>query len=721
MKNSGDFAQLLRRCRAGEVSHTDLLAAVDVLLRQPGTDMAGLLETLASEDRDARSPLPLSLVFALLHKINGAREGNSATESDATWYRAADPTLTVVSGTVPRGAGIQPPPDKPDREIGRTLKGRFELLERLGHGGMSTVYKAVDRRKSEALLSEPNVAVKIIRAELAEHPDMFAVLQRETHKAQSLGHPNIIRVFDCDRDGETVFMTMEYLAGASLGRRLARARDEGLPKGAALAIIGDIASGLAFAHRNGVVHGDLKPSNVIITDAGEVKVIDFGIARLLPFRAAETKPTATGEQQRPLSAVTPAYASPEMLEGKEPDPRDDVYALACVAYTLLTGRHPFDREASNLARDAKLRPAPHRKLTRAQFKALAAALAFERERRTPTVERLIAELRPRSRARKAADLVLGTAVAAAVIVLGIIVYTGIYPGDARESSAIATAAAAGATADTFRDCDVCPRMKTVPAGSFVQGLASAAEADQPAEAPARLVTIGAPFAIGAHETTLAEYAVFAEETARESTGCAVYDGDWQSGAAFGWRDTAYVQAPSHPVACVSWDDARAYSSWLSAKTGRRYRLPSASEWEYAARGGAAEHERQADPRTACGNGNVADRAAAERYDGWTVHDCTDGYVYTAPVGSFAPNPFGLYDMVGNVFEWVDDCWHDDYRGAPTDGAAWGGGDCSLHELRGGSWFTAPSLANSVTRNRFAADYRSNSFGFRVVREIADAE
>jgi formylglycine-generating enzyme required for sulfatase activity len=716
MKNSGDFAQLLRRCRSGEISHTDLLHAVDVLLHQPGADMSGLLETLASEDRDARAPLPLSLLFALLHKINGAREGNVSTDADATWYRAAEPTLTVLSATAALGTVAPPAPDKPDREIGRTLKGRFELLERLGYGGMSTVYKAVDRRKSEALLSEPNVAVKIIRPELAEHPDMFAVLQRETHKAQSLGHPNIIRVFDCDRDGETVFMTMEYLAGASLGRRLARARDDGLPKSAALAIIGDIASGLAFAHRNGVVHGDLKPSNVIITDAGEVKVIDFGIARLLPFRAAETKPTGAGERR--LSAVTPAYASPEMLDGKEPDPRDDVYALACVAYTLLTGRHPFDREASNLARDANLRPAPHRNLTRAQYKALAAALAFERERRTPTVERLIAELRPRSLARTAAALVLGGGVAAAAIATGLLVYTGGLRDS--EPSAIATAAVAGAPDAGFRDCDVCPRMKTVPAGSFVQGAAASEAETTAAETPARLVTFAAPFAIGAHEVTLAEYSAFADETGRESTGCAVYDGDWQAGAAFGWRDAAYGQAPSHPATCVSWDDARAYASWLSARTSQPYRLPSASEWEYAAHAGS-EPQRRPGTLAACSGGNVADRAAAERYDGWTVHDCTDGYVYTAPVGSFAANPFGLYDMVGNVSEWVEDCWHDDYRGAPTDGAAWAGGDCTAHELRGGSWFTAPSSANGVTRNRFAADYRSNSFGFRVAREIADDE
>jgi formylglycine-generating enzyme required for sulfatase activity len=405
-----------------------------------------------------------------------------------------------------------------------------------------------------------------------------------------------------------------------------------------------------------------------------------------------------------------------MLENKEPDPRDDVYALACVAYTLLTGRHPFDREASTLARDANLRPAPHRKLTRAQYKALTAALAFERERRTPSVERLIAELRPPSAARKLGNLVLGGVVALAAIVMGLAVYSNAQRASEPSSIAVAAAAPAAAPDETFRDCPACPRMKAVTAGTFMQGLA-AGEGDAPAaQTPSRLVTFDAPFAVGVYEVTLGEFAAFAQETGRPSSGCAVYDGDWRISGDHGWRNAAFAQGASHPVTCVSWDDANAYASWLSAKSGEHYRLLSASEWEYTARAGDTT-ARPPDEESACRDGNVADRAAGERYDGWTVHDCTDGYVYTAPVGSFAPNAFGIYDMIGNAFEWVEDCWHADYRGAPADGAAWEGGDCSLHELRGGSWFTQPGSANSVSRNRFAADYRSNSFGFRVAREI----
>jgi formylglycine-generating enzyme required for sulfatase activity len=115
---------------------------------------------------------------------------------------------------------------------------------------------------------------------------------------------------------------------------------------------------------------------------------------------------------------------------------------------------------------------------------------------------------------------------------------------------------------------------------------------------------------------------------------------------------------------------------------------------------------------------VADETAQRRYPGWTTHPCTDTYVQAAPVGSFAANAFGLYDTLGNAFEWVADCWHDDYVGAPADASARRDGDCSQHELRGGSWFTAPAFVRVSYRNRFPANYRSTSVGFRVVREIA---
>src|SRR5262249_40301400 len=157
---------------------------------------------------------------------------------------------------------------------------------------------------------------------------------------------------------------------------------------------------------------------------------------------------------------------------------------------------------------------------------------------------------------------------------------------------------------------------------------------------------------------------------------------------------------------------------LSQRTGEHYRLPTDSEWEYAARGGATgSRPWSSNLEAACGSANVADESAAQQFPGCKVHPCTDGYVYSSPVGSFQPNDFGLYDMLGNVFEWVEDCWHSDYNGAPTDGSAWLTGDCAQRGMRGGSWFTAPAQVSVSARNRFAATYKSNSVGFRLVREI----
>jgi formylglycine-generating enzyme required for sulfatase activity len=170
----------------------------------------------------------------------------------------------------------------------------------------------------------------------------------------------------------------------------------------------------------------------------------------------------------------------------------------------------------------------------------------------------------------------------------------------------------------------------------------------------------------------------------------------------------------HPVSCVSWEEANEYTRWLSQKTGQPYRLPSAAEWEYAATAGAPASDPAQNRIDMCRNANVADQSAAQRYPGWDAFDCNDRYVEAAPVGSFEANAFGLNDMLGNVFEWVQDCWSDTYADAHADGSAWISADCAQHEARGGSWFTSPQYLRPDYRNRFDRDYRSITVGFRVV-------
>jgi formylglycine-generating enzyme required for sulfatase activity/tRNA A-37 threonylcarbamoyl transferase component Bud32 len=271
--------------------------------------------------------------------------------------------------------------------------------------------------------------------------------------------------------------------------------------------------------------------------------------------------------------------------------------------------------------------------------------------------------------------------------------------------------------ETFKDCSTCPELVVVPPGSFYQGSPSTETEQEETEGPQHFVRIGYPLAVGKHEVTKAEFAQFAEQTAYKAKGCWVYDGQWEENSAHSWRDPGFEQDGSHPVICVSWNDAQAYVHWLSNKTGETYRLLSASEWEYVARARLDSPRLWDMLNSACDSANVADLASEQRYKGWEIHDCWDDYVHTAPVGSFKANNYGLYDMLGNVFEWVQDCWNSNYLWAPTDGSPWIEGDCEHRVLRGGSWFSMPRYVRLAFRNRYDANYRSSSFGFRVARVL----
>jgi serine/threonine protein kinase len=284
--------------------------------------------------------------------------------------------------------------DKRIKGTGDILNGRFELKECLGSGGMSTVYKALDRRKQEANDRHPYVSVKVLNQDFRAHPDSLIALQREAKKSQTLAHPNIVRVYDFDRDGDTIYMTMEYLSGESLGVRINKPGFKGIPAKEAFPIISAMGKALSFAHENGIVHSDFKPANVIMTDRGEVKVIDFGIARAFSRAEDPSSMEMTRFDPGSLGALTPSYASPEMLEHQEPDPRDDIYALACTTYEMLTGQHPFKRMQANIARDAGFKVEGLENLNRKQRKVLQEALQFDRKKRTPTVTQFLQQFLP---------------------------------------------------------------------------------------------------------------------------------------------------------------------------------------------------------------------------------------------------------------------------------------------------------------------------------------
>ncbi|MBM3343372.1 MAG: formylglycine-generating enzyme family protein [Betaproteobacteria bacterium] len=278
-----------------------------------------------------------------------------------------------------------------------------------------------------------------------------------------------------------------------------------------------------------------------------------------------------------------------------------------------------------------------------------------------------------------------------------------------------------------RDCADCPEMVVIPAGRFLMGVAPGEEdREQLADAfrgrsePQRAVSVRR-FALSKFEVTRGEYRVFAEATKRAGDGCFAWNGaDFEKDPNKDWRNTGYAQDDTHPVVCVSWDDANAYAAWLAARTGKKYRLPSEAEWEYAARAGSNTSRFWGDDeRRACEFANGADASARARTPhgaSWGGVACDDGHAFTAPVGRFRANAFGLNDMLGNAGEWTQDCWNANYQGAPADGAAWLAGECHMRAVRGGAWDDGPAGVRAAYRVGSPTVIRLYSRGFRVARD-----
>jgi len=273
---------------------------------------------------------------------------------------------------------------------GTLLKKRFLLEDVLGHGGMGTVYKAKDLRKVEAEDPNPYIATKVLNQDFRDHPDAFVTLQQEAAKSQTLAHPNIVTVHDFDRDGDTLFMTMELLEGQPLDRMIKERRNQGLPKEQVWAITRDLCAALAYAHQRQLIHADFKPGNVFVSAGGSAKVLDFGIAR-----AASKESQKHRFDAGQLGALTPAYATIEMVQDEPLSFTDDVYALACVVYEMLSGRHPYNNCSALEAQNKNLSPKPLANLTKKEWRALSHGLVLKKSERTATVLAFSEELFPK--------------------------------------------------------------------------------------------------------------------------------------------------------------------------------------------------------------------------------------------------------------------------------------------------------------------------------------
>jgi formylglycine-generating enzyme required for sulfatase activity len=280
---------------------------------------------------------------------------------------------------------------------------------------------------------------------------------------------------------------------------------------------------------------------------------------------------------------------------------------------------------------------------------------------------------------------------------------------------------------TFKECADCPTMVVIPSGTFMMGSAdSDTSKNKGEESPQHQVAIAKPYAMGQTHVTRAQFAKFVKDSGYKGIpGCNIFPASgpklYEDNPANGWADPGFKQTQNDPAVCVSWDDAQAYIAWLNKKVGKDvYRLPTEAEWEFAARGGTTSKYFWGEDRAeACKYASAADLSGKKANPKWDVPNCDDGYVATAPVASFKPNPYGLYDIVGNAWQWTQDCWHESYNGAPADGSAWmDPGTCKQHASRGGSWRYDPIRGlRSASRGMDPHESQWASVGFRVARTV----
>jgi len=327
--------------------------------------------------RQRRNPIDDSREPDDLFRSIKSKLAQRETEPSENGLGIDDITVDLFPVTAEPPAEFQPaaPTESARTPLGEgdVLGGRYVIESQLASGGMGTVYKALDRSRSEHTEADAYVAIKVLHEKTRTRSDVLAKLRREFYCAQALSHRSVVKVYELDLH-QLPFFTMELIDGENLPSLMQRFHPLNLPRAYVWAVIREVGEGLAHSHDRRVIHGDIKPQNIMVANSGEVRILDFGIS--------------SGS----LTALTPAYASCDLLEGHEPDPRDDLFALACLSYELLTGAHPFQHRRATEARAQKISPSRPPGLTGRQWKALTQGLAWERADRPPSVRDWLADL-----------------------------------------------------------------------------------------------------------------------------------------------------------------------------------------------------------------------------------------------------------------------------------------------------------------------------------------
>ena len=623
----------------------------------------------------------------------------------------------------------------------------YELVRVLGSGGFGITYLGYDHHLDKAVAIKeylPNdLAVRtenhsVLPKSTQDKADYEWGLERFLSEAQTLArfdHRHIIKIHRFFRAHGTGYIVMEYAEGETLSDVLQRKGT--LTESELKAILFPILDGLEAVHEADFLHRDIKPGNIVIRDDGSPVLIDFGSARQ----------AVAGKSRSVTAIVTPGYAPIEQYSVKgHQGPWTDIYGLGAVCYRCLAGEPPDD--ATERLREDPLIPAIQRcegKASAELLNAIDRALRVDEGDRPQTIAewremlsnkitapayrrieetekladqsslsaaewqeillagayRLIKEGRKNGTAKSTTqpssspsrgrrDGPLSKLMLAGLV--GALVGGAAYWwfAEVRQAAAIRTPVELKTAAISGRELKALAEqaamvgeMVSIPGGTFSMGDLSGKGIAS--EKPVHTVTIR-PFKLGKYEVTFEQW-----DACMADGGCNGYLPD-DGGRGRGNR----------PVINVSWDDAKSFIDWLNRKTGGNYRLPSGAEWEYAARAGSATLYSWGDDighnHANCDNG------------------CGDSYQYAAPVGSFPANAWGLHDMHGNVWEWVQDCWNDSYEGAPSDGSAWESGDCGLRVYRGGSWFQEALLITSSIRDYGPPFGRGYLVGFRLAQD-----
>jgi len=352
-----------------------------------------------------RSPTPTRRSIEPPTPTRRSIDPPSPTEVSVVQLTNIGPTAEAMAADSEKAAGV-----------GDVLDGRYRLVMELGRGGMGTVFKALDRNREDFRARNPYIALKLLSDEFRQHPDGVMALQRETERAQSLAHENIVKVFDFDYDGPHAYMTMELLEGEPLATWLQGPDFERATPERKWKMVEQIGAALVCAHKNGVVHSDLKPGNIFVCTSGTLKVMDFGIARPLREFGADGDTTMFDPGKR-LGGLTPGYACLEQWNRESPDTRDDVYAFACLVYHIYGGQHP---RGSILSReDLEQSPPPRRirSLTGQQWNTLRRGLALHRRDRIGSVREFLLAFEPRSWVRRYRTFIIASAATAALALL----------------------------------------------------------------------------------------------------------------------------------------------------------------------------------------------------------------------------------------------------------------------------------------------------------------